>query len=80
MGVGEDNHQHDDVAHHSHQEDDQVAKVHQSLDQREEDVRNSRINKMLIAMVVIFGACWFPINLINLAADTIDLGELAGEK
>ena len=43
---------------------------------QEEAARNSRINKMLIAMVVIFGTCWFPINLINLAADTIDLGEL----
>ena len=42
---------------------------------QEEAARNSRINKMLIAMVVIFGTCWFPINLINLAADTIDLGE-----
>ena len=38
VGVGEDNHQHDDVAHHSHQEDDQVAQVHQGLDNREEDV------------------------------------------
>ena len=38
MRVGENNHQHDDVAHHSHQEDDQVAQVHQGLDNREEDV------------------------------------------
>ena len=30
---------------------------------------------MLIAMVVIFGTCWFPINLINLLADCMDLGK-----
>ena len=42
---------------------------------QEEAARNRRINKMLIAMVVIFGTSWFPINLINLAADTVDLGE-----
>ena len=43
---------------------------------QEEAARNRRINKMLIAMVVIFGTCWFPINLINLAADTVDLGKV----
>ena len=31
---------------------------------------------MLIAMVVIFGTCWFPINLINLLADCMELGNL----
>ena len=25
--------------------------------------------------VVIFGTCWFPINLINLVADCMDLGD-----
>ena len=29
---------------------------------------------MLIAMVIIFGTSWFPINLINLVADSVDLG------
>ena len=40
---------------------------------QEEAARNARVNKMLISMVVIFGTSWFPINLINLAADTVDL-------
>ena len=30
---------------------------------------------MLVAMVVIFGTSWFPINLINLVADSVDLGK-----
>ena len=30
---------------------------------------------MLIAMVFIFGTSWFPINLINLVADSVDLGK-----
>ena len=29
---------------------------------------------MLIAMVIIFGTSWFPINFINLLHDCIDLG------
>jgi len=41
---------------------------------REEEARTKRTNRMLIAMVVIFGTCWFPINLINLLADCMDLG------
>ena len=43
---------------------------------QEEAARNARVNKMLISMVAIFGTCWFPINLINLAADTVDLSSL----
>uniref|UniRef100_A0A8D9BV16 Neuropeptide Y receptor n=2 Tax=Cacopsylla melanoneura TaxID=428564 RepID=A0A8D9BV16_9HEMI len=31
--------------------------------------RKKRTNRMLIAMVFIFGFCWFPINLINLVND-----------
>ena len=31
---------------------------------------------MLIAMVVIFGTSWFPINLINLVGDLINLGSI----
>ena len=42
---------------------------------QEEAARNARINKMLISMVIIFGISWFPINLINLVADLVDLGE-----
>ena len=46
-----------------------------SAQQRQiEAARNRRTNWMLIAMVGIFGACWFPINLINLVADSMDLG------
>ena len=30
---------------------------------------------MLIAMVVIFGVSWFPINLINLMSDCMDLSK-----
>ena len=41
----------------------------------EEEARTTRTNRMLIAMVVIFGVSWFPINLINLLADTMDLGK-----
>ena len=40
----------------------------------EEEARTKRTNRMLIAMVVIFGTSWFPINLINLFADCMDLG------
>ena len=47
-----------------------------SAKQREEEAaRNARVNKMLISMVIIFGISWFPINLINLIADTSELGE-----
>ena len=42
---------------------------------QEEMARNARINKMLISMVIIFGFSWFPINLINLVADAVDLGK-----
>ena len=31
-----------------------------------------QVNKMVIAMVVIFGLSWFPINLINLVADVYE--------
>ena len=44
---------------------------------QEEAARNARVNKMLISMVVIFGTSWFPINLINLVADTVDLSTLS---
>jgi len=44
---------------------------------QEEAARNARVNKMLISMVVIFGISWCPINLINLAADTVDLSSLS---
>merc|ERR550532_2715444 len=40
----------------------------------EEEARTRRTNRMLIAMVIIFGTSWFPINLINLLHDCIDLG------
>ena len=40
----------------------------------EEEARTKRTNRMLIAMVVIFGTSWFPINLINLLGDCMDLG------
>jgi hypothetical protein len=30
---------------------------------------------MLIAMVIIFGTCWFPINLINFFGDLMNLGK-----
>jgi len=40
----------------------------------EEEARTKRTNRMLIGMVVIFGTCWFPINLINLLSDCLDLG------
>ena len=33
---------------------------------QEEAARTLRMNKMLISMVVIFGVCWFPVNLINM--------------
>ena len=45
----------------------------------EEEARTTRTNRMLIAMVVIFGVSWFPINLINLLADTMDLGKEGGQ-
>lgn len=35
-----------------------------------------RTNRMLIAMVTIFGICWFPLNLINLINDVVDLGSI----
>ena len=35
----------------------------------EEQERSRRTNRMLIAMVVIFGTSWFPLNLINLLGD-----------
>ena len=41
-----------------------------------EEARTKRTNRMLIAMVVIIGVSWFPINLINLVADCTDLGKL----
>ncbi|KAK8772071.1 prolactin-releasing peptide receptor-like isoform X2 [Amblyomma americanum] len=31
--------------------------------------RTRRTNRMLVSMVVIFGACWLPLNLYNLAVD-----------
>ncbi|XP_075737773.1 prolactin-releasing peptide receptor isoform X3 [Rhipicephalus microplus] len=31
--------------------------------------RTRRTNRMLVSMVVIFGACWLPLNLYNLAID-----------
>jgi hypothetical protein len=31
---------------------------------------------MLIAMVIIFGTCWFPINLINFFGDLMNLGTI----
>ena len=42
----------------------------------EEEARTRRTNRMLIGMVVIFGTCWFPINLINLLGDCLELGNL----
>ena len=33
---------------------------------QEEAARTLRMNKMLISMVVIFGVCWFPVNMINM--------------
>jgi len=38
-----------------------------------EEARTRRTNRMLIAMVIIFAISWFPINLINLLADCIEL-------
>ncbi|OQV25558.1 putative Neuropeptide Y receptor type 1 [Hypsibius exemplaris] len=32
-------------------------------------IRQQRVNRMLIAMVVIFGCCWLPLNLINVLND-----------
>ena len=40
-----------------------------------EEARTKRTNRMLIAMVVIFGVCWFPIDLINILADCLPLGQ-----
>ncbi|KAK9712433.1 7 transmembrane receptor (rhodopsin family) [Popillia japonica] len=37
--------------------------------------KKKRTNRMLIAMVTIFGVCWFPLNLVNLINDFYDLGE-----
>ncbi|XP_049957485.1 prolactin-releasing peptide receptor-like [Schistocerca serialis cubense] len=31
--------------------------------------RKRRTNRMLVAMVVVFGTCWMPLNLVNLAND-----------
>ena len=39
--------------------------THQML---EETTKIIRMNKMLISIAVIFGICWFPINLINLVS------------
>ena len=36
---------------------------------QEEDARTARVNKMLMAMVFIFGICWFPQNLIQHLSD-----------
>lgn len=37
---------------------------------RESDVRRKkRMNKMLVAMVLIFGACWMPMNVFNILRD-----------
>jgi len=38
-----------------------------------EEARTRRTNRMLIAMVIIFAISWFPINLINLLADCLQL-------
>ena len=47
--------------------------THQML---EETTRIIRMNKMLISIAVIFGICWFPINLINLGLNIFsELGE-----
>ena len=52
-----------------------LAYYHRSAKKRmEEEARTRRTNRMLIAMVVIFGTSWFPINLINLLHDCIGLG------
>ncbi|XP_023345656.1 neuropeptide F receptor, partial [Eurytemora carolleeae] len=40
---------------------------------QEEEERAKRTNRMLIAMVIIFGTSWFPINLINLVGDLVNL-------
>ena len=48
--------------------------IRSARQKQEEAARNKRINRMLIAMVIIFGTSWFPINLINLVADSVDLG------
>ena len=37
--------------------------------------KKRRTNRMLIAMVTIFGICWFPLNVINLTNDFYELGE-----
>ena len=44
----------------------------------EEEARTKRTNRMLIAMVVIFGTSWAPINIINLFADCMDLSKCCG--
>lgn len=36
--------------------------------------KKKRTNRMLIAMVTIFGVCWFPLNLINVVNDFYDFG------
>ena len=47
--------------------------THQML---EETTKIIRMNKMLISIAVIFGICWFPINLINLGLNIFsELGE-----
>ena len=38
-----------------------------------ESQRNKRTNCMLIAMVVIFGGCWLPLNMTNLLSDLVSL-------
>ena len=37
-----------------------------------EECRNKRINRMLIAMIVIFIICWLPLNIYHLAMNHID--------
>ena len=44
--------------------------THQIL---EETAKITRMNKMLISIAVIFGICWFPINLFNLVFDILEL-------
>lgn len=36
--------------------------------------KKRRTNRMLIAMVAIFGICWFPLNLVNVINDIINIG------
>ena len=36
---------------------------------RAEQERRRKNNRLCVAMVVIFGVCWLPLNLINFVAD-----------